>query len=206
MTLRGLYAITDSALLAGRLVPAVEAAIAGGARVVQYRDKSADGLRRAQEARALLQACRTHGVPFLINDDVELALAVGADGVHLGRGDAALLSARARLGATALIGATCHGSLEFAEEAWRHGASYLAFGAMHPSATKPGASSATLQTLAAARRFGLPLVAIGGITADNAAPVIAAGADCVAVISDLWTASDITARARAISDLFESMP
>lgn len=206
MKLRGLYAITDSSLLAQRLVPAVEAALVGGAAIVQYRDKSGDSARRLKEARALLCACRLRGVPLLINDDVELALAAGADGVHLGRGDAALQAARARLGPDAIIGATCHDSLAFAEEAWRNGASYLAFGAMYPSATKPGASTATPATLAAARRFGLPVVAIGGITADNAGPVIAAGADCVAVISDLWTATDITARARAISDLFEPTP
>lgn len=206
MTLRGLYAVTDSALLAGRLVPAVMAAIAGGASIVQYRDKSGDAARQALEAGALLRACRQHGIPLLINDDVELALAVGADGVHLGRGDASLQAARAQLGPTAIIGATCHDSLLFADEAARNGASYLAFGALYPSGTKPGASAAKPQTLAAARRFGLPVVAIGGITADNAAPVIAAGADCVAVISDLWNASDITARARAISDLFESTP
>lgn len=206
MKLRGLYAITDSTLLAGRLIPAVSAALAGGATVVQYRDKSGDATRRALEARALLLACRQYGVPLLINDDVALALAVGANGVHLGRGDGALLAARELLGPTALIGATCHDSLAFAEEAWRNGASYLAFGAMYPSTTKPGAGAATPQTLAAAKSFGLPIVAIGGITADNAAPVIAAGADCVAVISDLWTATDITARARAISDLFESTP
>lgn len=206
MRLRGLYAITDSHLLAGRLLPAVEAALTGGAAIVQYRDKSGDTARRLDEARALRRACRQRGVPLLINDDVELALAAGADGVHLGRGDAALQAARARLGPDAIIGATCHDSLAFAEEAWRNGASYLAFGAMYPSATKPGASAATSGTLAAARRFGLPVVAIGGITADNAGPVIAAGADCVAVISDLWTATDITARARAISDLFEFTP
>lgn len=206
MKLRGLYAITDSHLLAGRLLPAVEAALSGGAAIVQYRDKSGDAARRLDEARALRRACRQRGVPLLINDDVELALAAGADGVHLGRGDAALQAARARLGPDAIIGATCHDSLAFAEEAWRNGASYLAFGAMYPSATKPGASAATSGTLAAARRFGLPVVAIGGITADNAGPVIAAGADCVAVISDLWTATDITARARAISDLFEFTP
>lgn len=204
--LRGLYAITDSHLLAGRLLPAVEAALTGGAAIVQYRDKSGDAARRLDEARALLRACRQRGVPLLINDDVELALAADADGVHLGRGDAALQAARARLGPDAVIGATCHDSLAFAEEAWRNGASYLAFGAMYSSATKPGASAATPGTLAAARRFGLPVVAIGGITADNAGPVIAAGADCVAVISDLWTATDITARARAISDLFEFTP
>ena len=139
---------------------------------------------------------------MLINDDVDLALAVKADGVHLGRTDTTLDHARQRLGAEAIIGATCHGSLEFAAEAARHGASYLAFGAVHPSATKPRASRVTLDVLRDAHRFGLPVVAIGGISADNAAPVIAAGADCVAVISDLWLAPDIAARAHAFAHLF----
>jgi len=200
--LRGLYAITDTRLLAGRLLPAVEAALEGGAAIVQYRDKSDDHKRREAEAYALLELCRRYDRPLLINDDVALALAIGADGVHLGRGDRALALAREQLGPDAIIGATCHDSLLFAAEAAAHGASYLAFGAIYPSTTKPGAHGAALETLAAARRFDLPVVAIGGISADNAAPVIATGANCVAVISDLWGASDITARARAFSRLF----
>lgn len=202
MTWRGLYAITDERLLAGHLLAAVSAALAGGAVLVQYRDKSGDNARRLAEAGALLALCRCHGVPLLINDDVGLALATGADGVHLGRGDGSLQAARARLGPDAIIGATCHGSLAFAEQAAREGASYLAFGAMHVSATKPDAHPATLDTLTAARRFGLPVVAIGGISADNARPIIAAGADCVAVVSDLWTAPDVAARARTFSNFF----
>lgn len=202
MTLRGLYAITDGALLAGRLLPAVAAALEGGAALVQYRDKSGDAARRRHEAGALLALCRRYGVPLLINDDVALAAAIGADGVHLGRQDDSLAVARALLGPDALIGATCHGSLAFAEEACRAGASYLAFGAIHASPTKPAAAPIPLATLTAARQFGRPVVAIGGITADNAAPVVAAGADCLAVISDLWAAPDITARARAFASLF----
>jgi thiamine-phosphate pyrophosphorylase len=200
--LRGLYAITDTALLAGRLLTAVQSALQGGATIVQYRDKSDDQTRRHVEAQALRDLCHRYAVPLLINDDVELAVAIGADGVHLGRTDATLDRVRQRLGAAAIIGATCHGSLEFAAEAARNGASYVAFGAIHPSATKPGAPRVTLDVLHDAHRFGLPVVAIGGISADNAAPVIAAGADCVAVISDLWQAPDIAARARALANLF----
>lgn len=201
---RGLYAITDSHLLAGRLHDAVAAALQGGATVVQYRDKSTDRERRLDEVVILLMLCRQHGVPLLINDDVELAVATGADGVHLGRSDASLAAARARLGPAAIIGATCHDSLDFAAEAVRHGASYLAFGAIYPSPTKPGAAAATLDTLGEARRFGLPVVAIGGISSDNAAPVITAGADNVAVISALWNAPDVRVRAREFSLLFAS--
>lgn len=201
--LRGLYAVTDSLLLAGRLLPAVAAALEGGAAVVQYRDKSGDAARRRAEAEALLALCRQHGRPLLINDDVALALAIGADGVHLGRGDGSLAAARTALGPSAIIGATCHDSLTFAADAAAAGASYLAFGAMHASATKPGAQPAQLATLTAARVHGLPVVAIGGISADNAAPVIAAGADCVAVVSDLWRAPDIAARAAEFVRLFQ---
>lgn len=199
---RGLYAITDSTLLAGRLLQAVEAALEGGVVAVQYRDKSNDTSRRLEEAVALRMLCRRYEVPLLINDDIELCLAVGADGVHLGRGDGSLQQARARLGLDAIIGATCHDSLEFAADAAANGASYLAFGAMYPSGTKPGALPASTRTLTSSRQLGLPVVAIGGISIDNAAPVIAAGADCVAVITDLWQAADITARARDFTHLF----
>jgi thiamine-phosphate pyrophosphorylase len=200
--LLGLYAITDTDLMQGRLLTAVEAALKGGATVLQYRDKSGDHRRRRTEAQSLQMLCRQYGVPLLINDDVALAAEIHADGVHLGRSDAAVQAARQLLGPDAIIGATCHGSLEFAAEAHRQGASYLAFGAVHPSPTKPGAAPVALSVLAEARHFGLPVVAIGGISADNAAPVIAAGADCVAVISDLWQAPDIAARARAFAQLF----
>lgn len=199
---RGLYVITDTELLAGRLLPAVEAALQGGAIVVQYRDKTPDNPRQLEEAIALRMLCRRYHTPLLINDDVELCVAVGADGVHLGQTDGSIRQARQRLGPDAIIGATCHDSLELAAAAVDNGASYVAFGAIYPSSTKPGATAASLETLSAARQWGRPVVAIGGITADNAAPVIAAGADCVAVISDLWRAADIAAHARSFSCLF----
>ncbi len=198
---RGLYAITDNAL-GEQLLPAVRAALEGGIVLLQYRDKSTDSVRRAQEARALLALCREFSCPLLINDDLALALEVGADGVHLGRDDGALRAAREKIGPAAIIGATCHDSLGFAAEAASAGASYLAFGALYASRTKPGAGTASLATLVAAKHFNLPVVAIGGISTDNAAPVIAAGADCLAVISDLWQAPDIRARVREFSRLF----
>ena len=199
----GLYAITDTDLLAGHLRRSVAAALQGGVRVLQYRDKSSDRAQRMDEALVLLHLCRQRGVPLIINDDIELALATGADGVHVGQSDVPLAVARARLGPEAIIGVTCHDSLELAAIAAAGGASYLAFGAMYPSSTKPKARHATLATLTAAQDFGLPVVAIGGITTDNAAPLIVAGADNIAVISDLWTAPDITSRAREFARLFE---
>lgn len=193
----GLYAITDTSLLAGRLLPAVARALAGGARILQYRDKTDDHLRRREEAVALRDLCHRYGARLLINDDVALAAEVGADGVHLGQGDLALAAARAQLGAEAIIGITCHDRLDLAEAALHGGADYLAFGAMYASGSKPAARPCPLPLLTEARaRFRLPLVAIGGITPDNAAHVIRAGADAVAVIASLWQADDIAARAR----------
>ncbi len=202
--MRGLYVITDSVLLGDSLVPAVEAALIGGATIVQYRNKSTDHNRRLSEAQALLKLCRGYNRPLLINDDIELAETIGADGVHLGRTDGSIAFARQRLGVNAIIGATCHNSLDFARQAAEEGANYLAFGAFYPSHTKPNASVAELSILHFAHQFGLPLVAIGGITLENAPPLIRAGADCVAVINDIFgqPINDIRQRAESFSQLF----
>ncbi len=204
--LRGLYAITDSQLLAGgRLLPYVEAALAGGARLLQYRDKSEDAGRRLREAEALQALCRQHGAQLIINDDLELAARLGA-GLHLGQEDGSLSAARALLGREAIIGATCHARLELAEQARRDGASYLAFGRFFNSMTKPGAPAATPELLVEAKaRFNLPLVAIGGVTLDNAPGLIARGASLVAVIHALFAApnaAEVERRAHAFSQLF----
>ena len=199
--LRGLYAITDSQLLAdGKLLPYVEAALQGGARLLQYRDKSADAARRLYEAHALQELCARYGASLIINDDVELAARLGV-GLHLGQGDGSLSAARALLGRKAIIGATCHAQLELAATANREGASYLAFGRFFNSQTKPGAPAATVELLSQARaHFNLPLVAIGGIDAGNAAAVMAAGADGLAVVSALCAAADPAAAARALRE------
>lgn len=207
MKLRGLYAITDSALLAdGRLLPYVEAALKGGARLLQYRDKSGDDARRLREADALRELCARHGAQLIINDDAELAARLSV-GVHLGQGDGSLAAARALLGRNAIIGGTCHANLEFAEAAVREGASYIAFGRFFNSNTKPGAPAATPELLGEAkRRFALPLVAIGGVTQDNAPELIARGADLIAVIHALFAAdspAEVERRARAFSALFD---
>lgn len=199
---RGLYAITDGPR--ADLLDACAAALDGGARVLQYRDKSRDTARRLHEAGALQALCAAHGVPLIVNDDVTLAAAVGAAGVHLGADDAAIFDARARLGDGALIGASCYDSLERARLAAAAGADYLAFGAFHPSPTKPQARRATPELLRDARALGKPLTAIGGITADNAPALIDAGADCVAVISALFGAADVRAAARRFASLFEA--
>ena len=205
-SLRGLYAITDSALLAeGRLLPYVEAALQGGACLVQYRDKSQDANRRHDEAAALADLCRQHGAQLIINDDLALARALGA-GLHLGQEDGSLAAARAELGANAIIGGTCHASLELAEAATQGGVSYLAFGRFFASSTKPNAPPAPLELLDQARsRFDRPVCAIGGVTLDNAPYLLDHGVDLLAVVHSLFSAADaseVERRARAFAQLF----
>ena len=201
---RGLYAITDAGLLPDeRLIDAVAAAIRGGARLIQYRDKSHDSARRLAQATALNALCQDHGVPLIINDDVELAFAVGAAGVHLGRDDADITTARARLGPRALIGVSCYDRLDLALNAARAGADHVAFGAFFPSPTKPSEIRAPLDLLQQARaRLDLPIVAIGGITPENAAALLAAGADYLAVVSGVFAQPDIQVAARRYATLF----
>ncbi|WP_350025636.1 thiamine phosphate synthase [Pseudomonas fulva] len=207
MTLRGLYAITDSQLLAGRFLSHVEAALEGGVCLLQYRDKSDDAARRLREAQALQQLCERYGTQLIINDDAELARHLGV-GVHLGQTDGPLTPARALLGSAAIIGSTCHASLDLAAQAAREGASYVAFGRFFTSSTKPGAPAADVGLLAQARaQVNLPIAAIGGVTLDNAAALVHHGADLLAVIHGLFgadSAQEVTRRARAFNALFAS--
>ncbi|AKA22293.1 thiamine phosphate synthase [Pseudomonas chlororaphis] len=205
MKLRGLYAITDSQLLAGKFLQYVEAALDGGVTLLQYRDKSDDEARRLREAEALQRLCQRYKTQLIINDDAELAARIGV-GVHLGQTDGPLTPARALLGRQAIIGSTCHARLELAEQAASEGASYVAFGRFFNSNTKPGAPTASLELLDQARtRLSLPVCAIGGITLENAAPLVAHGADLLAVIHGLFgadSAQEVTRRARAFNALF----
>lgn len=200
----GLYAITDAGLTpGGRLLDAVRAAIDGGAAVVQYRNKLADAATRLREAEAINLLCRDAGTLFLVNDDMQLALAAGAHGVHLGQRDGAIDDARALLGKNAVIGQTCHASLELALSAQAAGADYVALGRFFPSRTKPDATPADLALLPDARAvLDIPIVAIGGITVDNAPELIRLGADAIAVIHDLFSADDVRQRARRFQQLF----
>ncbi|SEI08644.1 thiamine phosphate synthase [Pseudomonas asplenii] len=207
MKLRGLYAITDGQLLAGKFLAYVEAALEGGLTLLQYRDKSNDETRRLREAEALLKLCERYKTRLIINDDAELAARLGV-GVHLGQTDGPLTPARALLGSKAIIGATCHAQLELAEQAAKEGASYVAFGRFFNSTTKPGAPAADIALLERARpALHLPICVIGGITLDNAAPLVAHGADLLAVIHGLFgaeSAQEVTRRARAFNALFTS--
>jgi thiamine-phosphate pyrophosphorylase len=202
---RGLYALTPDEPDTGALVAAVRAALAGGAAAVQYRNKAADAALRRAQAAVLAALCREAGVPLIVNDDVALALEVDAAGAHLGRDDGDLAAARERLGPGKLLGASCYDRLDRAVRAVAAGADYVAFGSVFASPTKPAAARAPLALFAAARqRLGVPLVAIGGITLENARAAIEAGADALAVISALFAADDIAARARAFTALFRS--
>lgn len=203
-TLRGLYAITDAQLLAdNNFVDRVSQALAGGARIIQYRDKSRLHDKRQQQAQALRALCTQHNALLIINDDVELAHNVRADGVHLGLDDADISEARARLGANAIIGVSCYNQYPLAERAALQHADYIAFGAFFTSPTKPAAVKAEVDLiLRAKQQLSLPVCAIGGITLNNAPPLLAAGADMLAVISDVFAAADITARAQCFAALW----
>ena len=201
MKLRGLYAITPDEADGSRLAEKVRLALEGAIAMLQYRNKRAAPQERLEQARALGAIARARGVPFIVNDDVGLALASGADGAHLGRTDGDLRAARARLPGR-ILGASCNDSLEAARAAVAAGADYVAFGAVFASPTKPGAVRAPLELFRRARVLGVPLAAIGGITLENAPRILAAGADLLAVITDLFEAPDISGRARAYLELF----
>lgn len=200
MNLRGLYAITpdcsDSALLCEK----VQRALEGGIALLQYRNKQASPQIRRDEAREVRRLARGYGVPLIVNDDADLALAIGAEGVHLGRDDGDLSAVRAKMSGK-LLGASCYADLALAQKAVAEGADYIAFGSVFASGTKPAAVRAPLSLFGAARELGVPLCAIGGITLDNAPRALAAGADLLAVISDLFDAQDIARRAAQYRDL-----
>ena len=201
---RGLYVITDGPR--PDLLDVVAAALRGGAAMVQFRDKTDENARRRSDADGIAALCRRHDALFIVNDDVALAAAVGADGVHLGEDDADIAYSRTVLGDAAIIGVSCYDSLHRAESYAARGADYLAFGAFFPSRSKQTPRRATARMLTDARRLGLPLVAIGGIDASNAAPLIEAGADAIAVISAVFGASDVEAQARWLASLFPAPP
>jgi len=202
--LAGLYAITPDEPDTDILVRRVGQALQGGASALQYRNKTAGPELRLEQGRALAALCRAAGAAFIVNDDLALALELDADGLHLGAKDGDLAEARRRLGQGKLLGASCYDRIELAEAAAQAGADYLAFGSVFSSGTKPGAVRAPLSLFAAARRrFFQPLVAIGGITLQNAAQAYAAGADAVAVISALFDAGDIAGCAAGFTRLHQ---
>jgi len=196
-TPEGLYLITPERLTGIALLASVEDALVAGVRWLQYRDKQNDSSLRRATAVALARLCRQHSAQSVINDDLELALWLDDAGLHLGRDDGSVADARAQLGPDRVLGASCYGDLERAHDALAAGASYVAFGAIYASASKPAAPPIGTAVLGDARAAGLgPRVAIGGITLERAADTLSAGADAVAVIGDVFDAPDIGRRVR----------
>lgn len=200
---RGLYLVTPDQNDTAHLLALTEAALRGGAVCVQYRHKTAGEVLRQEQARALRQLTREHDAALIINDDAALARLVEADGVHLGRDDGDIAALRAVLGEQFLIGASCYNDFERARRAAQAGASYVAFGAMFPSPTKPEAVAAPLELVYRARaELPVPVACIGGITVDNAPLLVAAGADWLAVITDIYAARDPQAQAARFTALY----
>ena len=201
--LHGLYAIADSALLGSRLTTAADACLQGGCRLIQYRDKSATASERRRRATELLHACRGYNALLIINDDVELARAIGADGVHLGQDDATADEARKLLGKNAVIGVSCYNRPELAAAAEQAGADYVAFGSVFASPTKPDAVHAPPELISRAKQnLNIPVCAIGGITTSNAQSLVDAGVDMIAVISAIFNGPDVENKTRQFVTLF----
>lgn len=203
VSLRGLYAVTPDEADTALLVSKVQSALAGGMRLLQYRNKVATPALRSEQALALKRACDAYGALLIINDHPELAREIDAAGVHIGADDGDFAAARATVGPGKIIGVSCYRRIDLARDSEAQGADYVAFGSFYPSTVKPGAVRAPLDLLTEAKRaVKVPVVAIGGITIANAPPLIEAGADAVAVITAVFGASDVTAAARGFSDLF----
>lgn len=205
--IKGVYAITPDCADTKDLLHRARLALAGDVQVLQYRNKSANTAQRLEQAHALRKLTREFAITFIVNDDVQLATNVDADGVHLGVADDSVDTARAALGIHKIIGISCYNRLSLAQDAVHAGADYVAFGAFFPSTIKPNAEVADIELLQQARaELSVPLVAIGGITLHNAALLVHAGADALAVISALFDAEDIMATAKKLSKLFNSSP
>ncbi len=202
--INGLYAVTPDERDTELLCKQVEATLQGGAALVQYRNKAVDATMRLRQASALLALCRSYKVPLVINDHLDLCAQIDADGLHLGATDCDLGAARRLLGDNKIIGASCYNQLDLAIKAEQAGASYVAFGACFSSDTKPYATHAPLSLFAEAKqKITIPLVAIGGITLENASQVIASGASAIAVVRALFSTADITDTSKQFTHLFD---
>lgn len=199
----GLYAITPDLSNTGELLNKTRQVLEGGAQLVQYRNKSAHDALRREQAGLLLQLCREHRVPLIINDHIELTVALDADGVHLGRDDVSITEARRKLGQGKIIGVSCYNHLELALQAQALGSDYAAFGAFFPSATKTDTVPVPANLISQAKqKITIPLVGIGGIRLTNAATVIQSGCDAIAVCNDLFAAENTAAQAEQYTRLF----
>ena len=202
--IKGLYAITPDSADLNTLIQKTKSAIEGGAFMVQYRSKIQDRDVKMQQCAAILRLCREYEIPCIVNDDVDMCRILEADGVHLGEKDDNIAEVRHILGEDAIIGSSCYDQLDRAKSAQKEGASYVAFGAMFPTSTKPNAPRATLALLKEAKReIQIPIVAIGGITVNNAHDVIKTGIDAIAVINSLYEAKSIKETAETLSKMFQ---
>ncbi|KAF1043648.1 MAG: Thiamine-phosphate synthase [Herbaspirillum frisingense] len=201
--LRGLYIVTPDWDDTAQLLVATELALQNGTALVQYRHKTASPALRREQADALLALCRRHGVPLIINDHVDLCLEIDADGIHVGGTDASIAEVRKAVGPDRIVGASCYGTLELAHAAYRDGASYVAFGGFYPSRVKKYDFRTAPEIIAQSRReIPLPVVVIGGITLENAPPLVAQGADMVAVISSVYLVPEAERKTRQLADLY----
>jgi thiamine-phosphate pyrophosphorylase len=201
--MKGLYLVTPDWDDTQKLLEVSEAGLRGGAALLQYRHKTADVQLRKTQAVQLQALCRRYAIPFIINDFVELCIELDADGIHVGGTDASVAQVRAAVGPSKIIGASCYGSMDLARDADRAGASYVAFGGFYPSRVKKYEVSTPPEIVAQAKaEIPLPNVVIGGMTPENAAPLVAHGTDMVAVISSVYMAADPEAAARRFAELF----
>jgi thiamine-phosphate pyrophosphorylase len=201
--MNGLYIVTPDWDDTKKLVEVTEQALRGGAEIVQYRHKTADPSLRSEQARELMSLCCRYRKPFIINDHVELAMEVGADGIHVGGTDAAIAEVRKQVGPTKIVGASCYGSLELAQAAHAAGASYVAFGGFYPSRVKKYPVTTPVEIIGQSKKaVPLPVVVIGGMTPENAAPLVIAGTDMVAAISSVYMQPDPEAAARKFAGMF----
>ena len=201
--IKGLYAITPDSADLNTLIQKTKSAIEGGAFMVQYRSKIQDRDVKMQQCAVILRLCREYEIPCIVNDDVDMCRVLEADGVHLGEKDDNIAEVRHILGEDAIIGSSCYDQLDRAKSAQKEGASYVAFGAMFPTSTKPNAPRATLALLKEAKReIQIPIVAIGGITVNNAHDVIKTGIDAIAVINSLYEAKSIKETAETFAKMF----
>jgi thiamine-phosphate pyrophosphorylase len=201
--LNGLYVVTPDWDDTDKLMTATESALMGGAQLVQYRHKTADATLRREQATALLDICRKYGIPFIVNDHVDLCMEIDADGIHVGGTDQSVAAVRALVGPDKIVGASCYGTFDLAVDAQQHGASYVAFGGFYPSRVKKYDFKTPFEIVGQAKmQLHVPVVVIGGMTQDNAIPLIAQGTDMVAAISSVYMADDVEAAAREFADLF----
>ena len=202
----GLYAITPDNVDTENLLIMVRDVLVGGAKLIQYRNKTADIDLRRKQVHQLLCLCREYGVPLIVNDHLDLALETDADGVHLGQKDVSVSQARRVLGSKKIVGASCYNQIELAVKAEAQGADYVAFGAFFISATKPNAVSVPLKLLTlATHKLQVPIVVIGGIMLTNAYELIQRGGNAIAVCKALFDATDIQSTAKSFSELFSQV-